>query len=61
MTNSLSFLPQVDEIMMLEDGQVKETGTYEELRRMDGRFLQFIQNNSNQSSIDHESNFGFNS
>lgn len=44
MTNSLSFLPQADEIMMIEDGQIKEMGSYDDLRRMDGRFMQFIKN-----------------
>ncbi|RNA37460.1 multidrug resistance-associated 1 isoform X3, partial [Brachionus plicatilis] len=41
-TNSLSFLPQVDSIIMLEDSMITEIGTYEELRTKDGSFAKFI-------------------
>jgi hypothetical protein len=41
-TNSLSFLPQVDSIIMLENGSVTETGTFEELKSRNGSFAKFI-------------------
>lgn len=42
MTNSLSFLPQVDQIIMLDSGTIAEMGTYDELRNKDGVFAEFI-------------------
>ena len=42
MTNSLSFLPQVDEIVMIENGTISETGTFDELKDQDGAFAKFI-------------------
>ncbi len=41
-TNSLSFLPQVDEIILLENGQIVEKGTYEQLKNKNGAFTDFI-------------------
>jgi ATP-binding cassette subfamily C (CFTR/MRP) protein 1 len=41
-TNSLSFLPQVDQIIMIDDGYIIETGTYVELKRKEGAFTDFI-------------------
>ena len=41
-TNSLSFLPECDRIIMLKDGQIKQIGTYEQLKRDDGAFNEFI-------------------
>jgi ABC-type multidrug transport system fused ATPase/permease subunit len=42
-TNSLSFLPQVDQIIMLDNGSVSEMGAYEELKDKDGGpFAEFI-------------------
>jgi ABC-type multidrug transport system fused ATPase/permease subunit len=44
-TNSLSFLPQADEVIMLENGTIAEIGTYDELvHRKDGAFSQFMKN-----------------
>ena len=41
-TNSLSFLPQVDGIIMLENGTVSESGSFEELKNKNGSFAKFI-------------------
>ena len=41
-TNSLSFLPQVDQIIMLDNGTISEMGTYDELKDKDGPFAEFI-------------------
>ena len=43
-TNSLSFLPQADEIWMLDQGVIQESGSYEELRNKNGMFADFIKN-----------------
>lgn len=42
MTNSLCFLPQVDQIIMLEGNTIAEMGTYEELKEKEGVFAEFI-------------------
>ncbi len=41
-TNSLNFLPQVDEIMMIDNGFIIETGTYEQLKEQNGKFTEFM-------------------
>ena len=43
-TNSLSFLPQVDKVCMMKNGQIIQVGTYEQLlNEQSGQFAQFIQ------------------
>ena len=44
MTNSLSFLPQVDEIVMIENGEIAQIGTYQQLKNRDGLFSYFTKN-----------------
>ena len=41
-TNSLNYLPSVDKIMMLENGNIVEMGSYEQLKSYDGAFSRFI-------------------
>ena len=42
-TNSLSFLPETDEILLLENGSIVEMGTYEELlANKEGPFNSFM-------------------
>jgi ABC-type multidrug transport system fused ATPase/permease subunit len=43
-TNSLSYLPQTDQIFMLDGGSIVEMGSYDELRKRDGLFADFIRN-----------------
>ena len=43
-TNSLSFLSQVDEILMIENGEIVQKGTYKELKNQDGLFSYFTKN-----------------
>ena len=44
-TNALSFLPQVDKIIMMKNGKIIEIGTYEKLQKdKNGQFSQFIKN-----------------
>ena len=55
-TNSLSFLPQTDEIFMLESGRIVEMGSYEQLLARGGHFSEFIRNflSNNEASNDEE-------
>lgn len=41
-TNSVAFLPECDEIIMLEDGMIVEMGTYDKLMEKDGKFAEFM-------------------
>ena len=41
-TNSISFLDQVDEIWVLKDGTISERGSYDELLDHNGPFAEFI-------------------
>ena len=42
MTNALSFLPQCDQIVVLDEGRITEVGSYSELIDNDGSFAEFI-------------------
>ncbi|RNA36438.1 multidrug resistance-associated 1 [Brachionus plicatilis] len=46
-TNSLGFLPQVDEIIVLENGMIVEQGQFEDLKSRNGSFYHFIQSHLN--------------
>lgn len=41
-TNNLSFLPQVDEIIVMEKGAISEKGSYKELQDREGKFAEFL-------------------
>ena len=41
-TNSLTFLPETDLIIVMDDGGIREMGSYERLRRSDGKFAQLL-------------------
>lgn len=43
-THGISFLPQVDNIMVLVDGNVSEMGSYQELLNQNGAFAEFLRN-----------------
>ena len=55
----MGFLPQVDEIIMIENGKIVEAGTFEQLKDQEGVFAHFINNHLNICQIDNniESNF----
>lgn len=42
MTHGLSYLPQVDLILVMVDGEVTETGSYQQLLDKDGSFAEFL-------------------
>lgn len=43
MTHGVHWLPMVDRIVVLNDGAISESGTYEELISRDGDFAKFLQ------------------
>ncbi|XP_076819725.1 multidrug resistance-associated protein 1-like isoform X2 [Clavelina lepadiformis] len=55
-THGVSFLPQVDMIVVLVDGKISEVGHYDELMERNGDFAEFLKNYSNyeEDEIDDE-------
>ncbi|XP_027033322.1 ATP-binding cassette sub-family C member 3 isoform X2 [Tachysurus fulvidraco] len=43
-THSISFLPQVDNIMVIVEGRVSEMGSYQDLLNENGAFAEFLRN-----------------
>ena len=43
-THGVGFLPYVDTIVVLADGQISEMGSYRQLLSHDGAFAQFLKN-----------------
>ena len=41
-TNAVTYLPQVDQIIVLKDGEISELGSYQELISHNGPFAEFI-------------------
>lgn len=41
-THGITFLPEVDVIVVLKDGEVTEMGTYKELLEKKGAFAEFL-------------------
>ncbi|XP_046388552.1 multidrug resistance-associated protein 1-like [Ischnura elegans] len=41
-THGITFLPQVDKIIVLKDGKINEMGTYKELIKQKGAFAEFL-------------------
>ena len=58
-TNSLSFLPQCDQIIMIDNGQIMQIGTYEALKNREGPFADFIKNYllSKETNLDSQSKY----
>ncbi len=42
MTHSVTFLSEVDQIVVIKGGKIAETGTFEELMQKKGTFADFI-------------------
>ncbi|XP_068685996.1 multidrug resistance-associated protein 1-like [Montipora foliosa] len=55
-THSISFLPQMDHIIVLQNGFVSEEGTYSELLQNSGAFAEFLQTYSSEENGETESN-----
>ena len=59
-TNSLNYLPQIDNIIMLVNGEIVEIGSYDELKSKNGYFSEFIKNELyNSDEITKEESNGF--
>ena len=41
-THGITYLPRVDRIVVLVNGEISETGTYDDLISFDGAFAEFI-------------------
>ncbi len=54
MTNTVPFLPQVDQIVVLQDGEILEMGSYQELISHNGHFAEFITTYLNDVEYDEE-------
>ncbi|XP_074648822.1 multidrug resistance-associated protein 1-like isoform X2 [Tubulanus polymorphus] len=54
-THGLSYLPRVDQIIVLKDGEVSEYGTYQELLGHDGAFAEFVKTFLQQQDEEGES------
>ncbi|XP_073435917.1 ATP-binding cassette sub-family C member 3 isoform X3 [Dendrobates tinctorius] len=53
-THGISFLPQVDHIVVIVDGQISETGSYQQLMSQNGAFSEFLRNYSYDDNVEEE-------
>ncbi|XP_076154345.1 ATP-binding cassette sub-family C member 3 isoform X1 [Alosa pseudoharengus] len=53
-THGISFLPQVDNILVMVDGRVSEMGSYQDLLKQNGAFAEFLRNYSMEDIIEDE-------
>ncbi len=53
-TNALSFLPEVNKIIMLDNGAILEMGSYDQLVENNSHFAKFIKNYVQSSNQEEE-------
>ncbi|XP_034717200.1 canalicular multispecific organic anion transporter 2 isoform X1 [Etheostoma cragini] len=53
-THGISFLPQVDNIIVMVDGRVSEMGSYQELLKQNGAFAEFLRNYAVEDIVEEE-------
>ncbi|XP_025017040.1 canalicular multispecific organic anion transporter 1 isoform X2 [Tetranychus urticae] len=53
-THRITFLPQVDQIIVMKDGKIQESGTYNELMAKKGEFADFIIQYLSESETDED-------
>ncbi|NXY43194.1 MRP3 protein, partial [Ceuthmochares aereus] len=53
-THSISFLPQVDHIVVLIDGKISEMGSYQELLKQNKAFAEFLRNYALDEDIEED-------
>ncbi|XP_067029429.1 multidrug resistance-associated protein 1-like isoform X2 [Acropora muricata] len=54
-THTLQILPQMDQIIVLKDGRISESGTYDELLEQSGAFAEFLENYSSKECLQKSS------
>ena len=54
-THGISFLPQLDKIIVMVDGRISEIGTYQELLDRKGAFVDFLYAYLETEEMDEES------
>ena len=55
-TNSLTILPEVDEIVVMKDGRIHEMGSYDTLRMNGGEFAHLLEEHTEQKERDQTAN-----
>nr|XP_014351311.1 PREDICTED: canalicular multispecific organic anion transporter 2 [Latimeria chalumnae] len=53
-THGISFLPQVNQIVVLVDGKVTEMGSYQDLLKQNGAFAEFLRNYAPDEDIEED-------
>uniref|UniRef100_A0A8D0L774 MRP3 protein n=1 Tax=Sphenodon punctatus TaxID=8508 RepID=A0A8D0L774_SPHPU len=53
-THGISFLPQVDHIVVIVDGKISEMGSYQELLKQNGAFAEFLRNYARDEDIEED-------
>ncbi|XP_053551240.1 multidrug resistance-associated protein 1 isoform X2 [Bombina bombina] len=54
-THGVSYLPQMDSIIVMVDGKITEVGSYQDLLKQDGAFAEFLRTYANaEQNKDHE-------
>jgi len=53
-THGISFLPQLDQIIVMVDGRISEVGTYQELLDRKGAFVDFLYAYLETEEVDEE-------
>lgn len=54
MTHGISFLPQVDSIIVLIDGKISEMGSYQKLLKQNRAFAEFLHNYAPDEDIEED-------
>ncbi|XP_066560841.1 ATP-binding cassette sub-family C member 3 isoform X2 [Amia ocellicauda] len=53
-THGITYLPQVDNIVVMVEGKVSEMGSYQDLLQQNGAFAEFLRNYSNEDIIEED-------
>ncbi|KAG8445986.1 hypothetical protein GDO86_013747 [Hymenochirus boettgeri] len=53
-THGISFLPQVDHIIVIVNGRISEVGSYQELLKQNGAFSDFLRNYAFEDDVEEE-------
>uniref|UniRef100_A0A8C4V7Z7 Multidrug resistance-associated protein 1 n=1 Tax=Falco tinnunculus TaxID=100819 RepID=A0A8C4V7Z7_FALTI len=57
-THAINYLPQMDTILVMSDGEISEMGSYQELLKQDGAFAEFLRTYANaEQSMENSGKF----